>query len=787
MRAANLLRRASQRMLPVIPPWLFETFRTTHPYAPTMGTELGRSITELAIYGGRLYGGYGDTFENTGSVRVDYFDLFTQAWVNGPLVSTERVGAIRRLGVGVYATHDDPISGIAPAYSRLRGGPVGNILMEANITNLLSPNASSVETDTLPWEPGLADVTVELSDVWASDGLKSVKFVRVNTLGQMRVRLAASERVPCTPGVLYGALVTLKPPFTVTCFVDMLFYDAAGALISTSPGPGLSATATGTQVYGNGIAPDGSVTVGFQYGLGAANAGVGTEVYADKFQITRYSFQTWTLGGTSTKANWLPVHIYDLVEDPSGAWYTVGNIGVMGGAAVLRSIDQGATWADVLYIQGSPKRFYSLGMLGSDLYTVIGDTDLTGPVEKYIIDLLEPGYRINGTTVSRTPVLTGLLEPINFDGTMYYRGEDDVLRSYDGVNLVKTVRPAKLHCRTASKLWAIDGIDLFGSEDGETWSLEGEAPPNATSMVGAPSEPLGGVCTHLTYTNTIYEDGALVASKLQSIKATMARDEWPAPGQSESWMTRYYSRLTAANEVGVKFVMIPCNPGMDIDFALNQMEPYAYLLAAIEGPNEWNNNSGENWASELTAHVEALWTKVRSRPAFDGIPVVGPALKDVDNFGSFLPSYSNWVDIGNLHYYHGSTFSNTDMLENIIAANKLYGGKELWMTEIGAHFGDGITGTEEDQAARYKKLMSLVGASEVTRAFYYELLNGSAPNDPSTHYNNNFGCFRTDGSEKPVASEVRDANRRTVKSNRDSEHVYVGTSDSAVVKLSLPG
>jgi hypothetical protein len=582
--------------------------------------------------------------------------------------------------------------------------------------------------------------------------------------------------VACTPGKLYSALATVKAPAsTALLCVDMQWYDSGGVLLSSTQGPSLLSDSTLRQIYGNGVAPTGATKVGFRIGYIRAQLGANSAFYVDKCSVHPYAFQEWAPGGQTVASNWRPVHLYDLCERVAGDVYACGPLGVTGAAGVLRTQNGGTTWALAIESAiGTTLRFYDLGALNGVVYTVLGDTINGGsPQEVYVHDKGEQCYTWNGSVGGRGPVLNGFIHPQNFIGRLVYRGSDNMLRSFNGTT-VFTHRSAKLHTIDGAKCIIVDGTTVYSSPDLAKWTEIGSAPSNATSICVGPdisggtpppsgsSLPLGGVAVHMTYTNTIYNNGQLAADKLALLEAKMARDEWPVLGQSTQYYTNYYARLNAIyNTAGTKFVIIPCNPGGNIDAILDQMEPYIYLLAGIEGPNEWNHNSGVDWESELTAHVQSLWNKVRARPAFNNIPIIGPSIFNVDNVGVQVPSYAQWVNKGNLHYYARQDGINTrDLGENIDAANVIFGNKELWVTETGALYGDTYPGTEEGQGTYYELLMQLMGERGVKRAFCYELFNGSRPKETATHHENNFGCYRTDGSAKPLAAKVLVANRR---------------------------
>lgn len=454
----------------------------THPTAVNQSTALGKSLTALHLRGGVLWPGYGDTFVNTGPIAVYKFDPAGAVWTNVLTASTERVGRFRAVGADLWSANDDPRGSIDPGFCKLEGpGGVGNSTVNGRVSNLLSANASSVETDVTPWNVG-ADMTKAQSTTWAGDGTKSLLVTRVNTTGPLNTTLAPGERIAVTPGRLYGALATIKPASNRTCRIDFLWYNADGALIGETVSVELATTTAGTAIYGNGQAPVGAATAGIRVGqLPGVNSAAGDSIAFDKFSIHRYSFLEWVLGGSSGTANWRPVHLYDFAERAAGDIYTVGNIGVTGGAGMLRSGDNGATWTLIHDVLGSPKRFYNVGALNGKVYTVLGDTSGTGSAESYILDVGEACYVFDGTSTSRGPVLGGFIHPLPFAGRLVYRGTDDQLRSFDGAT-VTVHRGARLHAVGSELCWIVDAGRLYSSSDLTNWSDRGPAPAGATSL-----------------------------------------------------------------------------------------------------------------------------------------------------------------------------------------------------------------------------------------------------------------------------------------------------------------
>jgi hypothetical protein len=274
--------------------------------------------------------------------------------------------------------------------------------------------------------------------------------------------------------------------------------------------------------------------------------------------------------------------------------------------------------------------------------------------------------------------------------------------------------------------------------------------------------PYGGVATHLWYFGTQYDDSRKVAEYLRRVEAPIARDEWL---RSEAWPEqrgRFLDALELAHTVaGTTFVMITGRATEPIDPVLDEMEPYAELLAGIEGPNEWNLKERPQWKEELSAYTKELYAKVRDRPAFDGIPVVGPSLGLSKTWGPLFGDHSRYMDVGNFHFYQPATQVDIRYYRASLAgARAVSGSKPMVATEVNGIIGDGYAGNEVDQAWNYDHLMRLLGHDGIHRGFCYQLLDFAKPSRPLTHQENNFGCYRFDYTAKPLAEAVRKLNRR---------------------------
>ena len=292
----------------------------------------------------------------------------------------------------------------------------------------------------------------------------------------------------------------------------------------------------------------------------------------------------------------------------------------------------------------------------------------------------------------------------------------------------------------------------------------------------APNLPYGGVNTHLTYNNTVYNDYELVAQKLKQSETKLYRDAIN-PGQPQAYYDRFATavrriRTVSGARLDSIFVRADQTPAQ-ITQILDQLAPLIAEghVVAVEGSNEWDNVAGStdpDWAVDIRAHQCELHKQVKAR--FPNLTVIGPSLS-YKTTGSYVGDLSHCMDVGNFHYYSANGIYAPDLVarwqdKGIVAGWADGAGDPMITTESnGVYSCDGAyPGTsEQTQADRMKELYQALGGLEYGgshRVFVYELLNGSRPSRDACHRENNFGIFRTDGSTKPVFFPVLEANRR---------------------------
>jgi len=88
------------------------TFLGTHPDAAAQSTAAGKIIQKLKVFNNKLYIGYGDYNANTGPMKINPYDLNTNAFTGSLLTfNSEQMSQFRILGNKLYAPSIDPTCG----------------------------------------------------------------------------------------------------------------------------------------------------------------------------------------------------------------------------------------------------------------------------------------------------------------------------------------------------------------------------------------------------------------------------------------------------------------------------------------------------------------------------------------------------------------------------------------------------------------------------------------------------------------------------------------------------
>ena len=281
-----------------------------------------------------------------------------------------------------------------------------------------------------------------------------------------------------------------------------------------------------------------------------------------------------------------------------------------------------------------------------------------------------------------------------------------------------------------------------------------------------------GINTHWNYSEygapgtTRYTQ---VKAKLQELGLRHARDNALQPSINAS--------LDLWNTIGVKTTFI-CGRksggslvSSQIDAELDSLEPVAAAIAALEGPNEYDEQSPDsetNWASKLVDYQKILFTQSNNstlHAPLNALPVIAPSVTSPTAANAVYAANGNanlgpWIDYNCLHMYQSSRWPGTpgwgangygsiDWGINLIGA-PLGGSKTIQSTEGGYNTGR----TSEDRyvipdvEARYlPRMFAEFFRRGFFRSFKYELVDAAG--------DNGFGLMDASLNIRPAFTSVK--------------------------------
>lgn len=271
----------------------------------------------------------------------EVFSAATSATVTAPLpnnttyrayVSVADVGSGGRYGAYSYGTAQFTIQIEPPAVPDLAAAADNTLarvsLALASHNNILSANQSSLETDIIGWA-ATTNVTIAVSATQAAHGVNSLRLSSV-AAGTMTAQTSgATNGFPVLPGVSYVARASFHKGVATArqVRIDISWYTAAGALVSTSTGTSSLEGAAWTEVTVTATAPP-TAALGSVVANVVATGGALELHYVDKIGIAPAPSAAWSIGGF------------------------IWNVGLVGTGVfvVERSVDAGTTWA---YVRGA--------------------------------------------------------------------------------------------------------------------------------------------------------------------------------------------------------------------------------------------------------------------------------------------------------------------------------------------------------------------------------------------------------------------------------------------------
>lgn len=466
----------------------------THPEAAAQSTSAGKRIRVLANHQGKLYAGYGDTAQNTGPIAVRYWDPVTAAW-SAVLLSqeTEAIWNMRPTSIGLISPSADLRAGNTvasrsdSAHALTIFGAPGSILATQGGDSFDQSGVAALGTSSTghAW-------TIHIAG-WERDGLGNARVNTISPVPQATIDAGVADaniyyQYSSLGSAAKGSMVRWVDAANFIYVDDAGIWKMDGGVFSQlsvhsnwAPSTGIvliRIEGTSIQVFSGDPLERFSnytFTTAEQTKYGAATR---HGIRSNSLDTRLTAFEVRALG--AVPGNHPAVHVYDAAERVSGERYLCGEAHDTG-PSIWRNNGTSGAYQVVKTHDHPGRRFYSMGVLGSTLVAVVGGGEGLGASFVFDNDAGEQCYKFDGTTWTRGPVLNGFHQAKEFGGTLLYRGDDDMLRGFNGTS-VTTYRSAKLHAVSATEVWVVDGTSVYSTTNLSTWTLRGGAPSNATSM-----------------------------------------------------------------------------------------------------------------------------------------------------------------------------------------------------------------------------------------------------------------------------------------------------------------
>jgi PA14 domain len=260
-----------------------------------------------------------------------------------------------------------------------------------------------------------------------------------------------------------------------------------------------------------------------------------------------------------------------------------------------------------------------------------------------------------------------------------------------------------------------------------------------------------GIATHLRYTDTSYARfGDVVEPRLRELGIRHVRD-----GGNDAGL---FDKLNRLAQFGIRstLVMDP-RDGVMPDNAVETLKKVMPSVIAVEGPNEWDVNTGltykgKSFPDGVRDYQTDLYKAIKGNSATSHLSVIAPSMA-IPEYGARLGSLKSVIDMGNMHSYAGGNLPAQDLDWRWITNTKLVSeDRPIVVTETGWHNAVNDTkasqkGVSEQVAAKYVPRLFLEYFNRgIQRTFLYELMDERSQPDQE----NNFGLIRSDGTPKPA-------------------------------------
>jgi hypothetical protein len=283
-------------------------------------------------------------------------------------------------------------------------------------------------------------------------------------------------------------------------------------------------------------------------------------------------------------------------------------------------------------------------------------------------------------------------------------------------------------------------------------SLAAEKPIGADSIVDSI-----GINVHLHYTDTPYNNFALVQSLLTGLGVRHIRD-----GLIDTTWDEYYKRHNILGREGIHCIFVT-SPGQNDTLLAAYPSKMAASFEGYEAPNEYNQSNDPHWDDTLKIFLPRLYAIARQNAASGARSiVVGPSLTQPDAYPK-LSGTQRFFDFANMHNYFagrnpgtagwgGGGYGSIDWNERL--AREAWDEKPIMTTETGFTTDlQNKQGVPESVEARYMPRLILEQLlHHVRRTYIYELIDVGpkvSRNDAA------YGLVRNDGSKKPAYTALQ--------------------------------
>jgi hypothetical protein len=269
-----------------------------------------------------------------------------------------------------------------------------------------------------------------------------------------------------------------------------------------------------------------------------------------------------------------------------------------------------------------------------------------------------------------------------------------------------------------------------------------------------------GANIHLNYFDRTYGNFQLVERELASIGIRHVRDGVHL--MNADYDKAVYSRWSQLGDIGIRFdaVLDPRSAlGPLTPDKLDQVDDLAnHTIESFEGPNELDISNIPNWPSVARDYQEDIYRSTKSMTGGKSFAVIGPSFAFASK-GSSVGNISDRIDYGNLHPYPAAKMPSTVFPDQPLLAENVSGSKKIFITESGYHNAlndhSDQAAVSETSAAKYIPRLFLENFSRgIPRTYLYEFMD-EAPDPGLTNFQMHWGLVRSDGSEKPAFTAVK--------------------------------